>query len=326
MRICIAGAGGTGGHFAVKLAEAGQDVSVIARGAHLAAIQNSGLTLLEGDKTLNQPVRAASDAAELGVQDFVIVGVKATGLQAIAASLAPLIGPRTLVAFPQNGMSWWYPLDLPSHLPPPPHIPIFDRKDDFLPLMEKPQIAGGSIYSANELAAPGIIQNNSPGRNSLTLGLITPGFETELATVQAALRAAGIESPVVADIRRIVWSKLLVNMTGSTIALATESMATVCRTDPALEEIYRRLVEEGLTIAAAYGYNLRDSISGEKLLARMVDHKPSLLQDYEHGRPMEIAEIVQAPAIFARAQNIPAPIMDTLSAVVSRRAKDKGLF
>jgi 2-dehydropantoate 2-reductase len=237
----------------VKLAEAGQDVSVIARGAHLAAIQNSGLTLLEGDKTLNQPVRAASDAAELGVQDFVIVGVKATGLQAIAASLAPLIGPRTLVAFPQNGMSWWYPLDLPSHLPPPPHIPIFDRKDDFLPLMEKPQIAGGSIYSANELAAPGIIQNNSPGRNSLTLGLITPGFETELATVQAALRAAGIESPVVADIRRIVWSKLLVNMTGSTIALATESMATVCRTDPALEEIYRRLVEEGLTIAAAYG-------------------------------------------------------------------------
>jgi 2-dehydropantoate 2-reductase len=326
MRICIAGAGGTGGHFAVKLAAAGHDVSVIARGAHLAAIETDGLTLHEGGLSTTQRVRASAEAAPLGVQDFVLVGVKATGLRGIAASLAPLIGPKTLVGFPQNGMSWWYPLDLPAHLPAPPHVPVFDLAADFLPLMAAPQIAGGSIYSANELAAPGVVKCNSPGRNSLTLGLITTGFEAALAAVQAAFDGAGVSCPVVDDIRRTVWSKLLVNMSGSTIALATESMSSICKTDPALGEIYVRLVEEGLNIAEAYGYNLRDAVTAEKMLSRLVDHKPSLLQDYEQRRPMEVAEIVLAPALFARAKGIAVPTLDTLAAVVSRRARERGLL
>ncbi len=325
MRICVVGAGGTGGHFAVKMAAAGHDVSVIARGAHLAAILANGLTLREGEKSLTAHPRAAEHATAFGEQDFVLVTVKATGLAGIAETLAPLIGPRTLVAFPQNGMSWWYPLALPAHLPAPPDLPIFGRAHDFLAMMTESQIAGGSIYSANELVSPGIIRNNSPGRNTLTLGLIAPGFEAALADVQTALEAAGIASPHVPDIRRVIWSKLLVNMSGSTIALAIENKASTIRDDPALAEIYRRVVNEGLQIAAAHGYTLEE-VDGAKMLARLVEHKPSLLQDYEQRRPMEVAEIIEAPAAFARAANIATPTLDVLAAIVTRRAKDRGLI
>jgi len=326
LRICVVGAGGTGGHFAVKLASAGQDVSVIARGAHLSAIRADGLTLLEGGQTLNAPLRASESGEELGTQDFVLVTVKATGLGGIAENLSKLVGPRTLVAFPQNGMSWWYPLGLPSHLPAPPKLPIFARADDFLGVMTQPQIAGGSIYSANEILHPGVIRNNSPGRNTLTLGLIAPGFEAALESVQTALEAAGIASPQMPDIRRVIWSKLLVNMSGSAIALATENEASICREDAALAEIYRRVVNEGLQIAAAHGFPLEDSVDADKMLARLVDHKPSLLQDYEQCRPMEVAEIIEAPVAFAHAANIATPTLDVLAAIITRRAKDRGLL
>jgi len=322
----VVGAGGTGGHFAVKLARAGHDVSVIARGAHLSAIEADGLTLLEGEQTLNARPRASESGEKLGAQDFLLVTVKATGLAGIAGSLAPLLGPRTLVAFPQNGMSWWYPLGLPAHLPTPPKLPIFERADDFLGLMTPPQIAGGSIYSANEVLQPGVIRNNSPGRNSLTLGLIAPGLEAALDEVRAALETAGVTSPNVPDIRRVIWSKLLVNMSGSAIALVTENKASICREDAALAEIYLRVVAEGLQIAAAHGYALQDSVDGAKMLARLAEHKPSLLQDYEQRRPMEVAEIIEAPVAFARAANIATPTLDVLAAIIYRRAKDRGLL
>ncbi len=327
MRICVLGAGATGGHFAVKLAARGHEISVVARGAHLAAIQSGGLTLHEGENSLTMPVRASAQASELGVQDFVIVGVKATGLAGITEQLRPLVNEHTLVAFPQNGMSWWYPVALPPHLPTPPALPIFDIAHDMMNFLTADQIVGGSIYSANELNAPGLIRNNSPGSNRLTLGTIVPGAsQARLQEIQAALTESGIAAPPVDDIRRVIWSKLLVNMSGSTIALATENRSSICRTDTALAEIYRRLVQEGLEIAAAHGYPLAEQINPDTMLARLVDHKPSLLQDYEQGRPMEVAEIVLAPAAFARAAGIATPTLDTLAAIVTRRARDRGLM
>jgi 2-dehydropantoate 2-reductase len=325
LRICILGAGGTGGHFAVKLAAAGHDVSVVARGPHLAAILQSGLVLHEGEQTLRCRPRASASTADLGVQDAVLVTVKATGLAGIAGSLAPLVGAETLVAFPQNGMPWWYPQALPAHLPAPPEIPIFRLAAAFMALLRPAQLVGGSIYSANELTAPGVIRNNSPGRNLLTLGLLAPERAPALERLRAALAESGVASPPVADIRHTIWSKLLVNMSGSTIAVATGNLSSICRTDPALNLVYRRVVAEGLAIARAHGYPLEAGVNAEKLLERLVDHKPSLLQDYEQRRPMEVAEIIEAPVAFARALGIPTPTLDTLAAIVGRLARDRGL-
>jgi 2-dehydropantoate 2-reductase len=326
MRICVYGAGATGGHLAVKLATAGHDVAVVARGDHLAAIRAQGLSLIEGDLQRTAQVQATDDPALLGQQDLVMTAVKATGLAAVADRLAPLVGPRTLVAFPQNGMAWWYPTGLPAGWPAPPDIAVFRLGQRFLQVLRPGQVLGGSLYSANEVIAPGVVRNTSPGRNGLTLGAIVPGREADVAQVREALEAAGIRSPAVQDIRQTLWSKLLINMSGSTIALATENRSSICRTDPALAEIYRRVIREGLEITRAHGYALDGIVDAERLLGGLLDHKPSLLQDYEQRRPMEVAEIVEAPIAFARAQGVPTPTLDTLAAIVVRRARDRGLL
>jgi 2-dehydropantoate 2-reductase len=327
LRICIYGAGASGGHFALKLAAAGHDVAVVARGAHLTEIQAQGITLIEGGHRRTAAVRASDNPAAFGAQDLVIVAVKATGLAAIADGLAHLVDAGTLVVFPQNGMPWWYPEGLASNLPAPPDLPIFRLRHGFRRFVRAAQVIGGSIYSANEVVAPGVIRNISPGSNRLTLGATVPGADADLAAVRTLLEAAGIGSPPIADIRRTMWLKLLMNMSGSTIALATESQSSICRRDPALAEIYRRVVREGLAIARAHGHALDDgTIDPDRLLAGLLDHKPSLLQDYEQRRPMEVAEIIEAPVAFARAQNVSTPTLDTLAAIVARRARDRGLL
>ena len=324
MRICVYGAGATGGHFAVKLALAGHAVSVIARGPHLNAIRDHGLTLVAGDTSCTAAVAAAEQPDRLGQQDLVLVMVKATGLTGIR--LEPLMGTDTSVVFPQNGMAWWYPRGLPADRPQPPDIPIFNVAKRFLSALKPGQVLGGSIYSSNEVIEPGVIRNGSVAHNALLVGGIIAGNDVAENIVRAALMNAGIDSPEVPDIRAALWSKLLVNMSGSTIALATERMSSVSRGDPALAAVYVRLVREGLAIARAHGYPLDGMMVPERLLAALLDHKPSLLQDFELHRPMEVAEIIGAPVAFARSLGIETPTLDALAAVVTRRARDRGLL
>jgi len=327
VRICIYGAGASGGHFAIKLARAGHDVSVIARGAHLTAIRENGLQLRTGDDVLAAKVAAGDTPAQFVPQDVVIVAIKATALPAIAAQIAPLVGKDTLVLFPQNGMTWWYPVGLPSQHPAPPSIPIFDLAAPFLNAMRSDQVIGGIIYSANEVEAPGVIKNNSPDHNRLEIAAIDAASTTRDGAVKelrAAFERAGILSPDPGDIRVAVWTKLVNNMSGSTIGLATASPSDGARKDPALSEIYCRVMREGLSIAAAHGYPL--DLDPARMLARLLNHKASLLQDYEQGRPMEIAEIVLAPVAFARAAKIATPTLDTVAAIVTKLARDRGLL
>ena len=323
MRICIYGAGASGGHFAVRLARAGHDVSVIARGPHLAAIREAGLRLKTGGEMLSAQVSASDDAARFGVQDAVIVATKATALPAIASRMKPLVGRDTLVIFPQNGMTWWYPIGLPDTHPKPPAIPIFDLAKDFLAAMRPDQVIGGIIYSANEIEEPGVVKNNSPGHNRMEIAAIGKQQPGEVASMRQELERAGILSPDPGDIRTAVWTKLVNNMSGSTIGLATRGTSDGARKDPALSHIYRRMVREGLAIAAAHAYPL--DLDPERMLTRLINHKASLLQDYEQGRPMEIAEIVLAPLAFARAAGIATPTLDTVAAIVTKLAKDRGL-
>jgi 2-dehydropantoate 2-reductase len=139
--------------------------------------------------------------------------------------------------------------------------------------------------------------------------------------ISAVLNETGIESPVVGDIRTAVWIKLLANMSASTIALVTRNQSSISRKDPALRKIFVRLVAEGLAIAAAHGFTL--DLDAETMLSRLMDHKPSLLQDYEQSRTMEVAEIILAPAAFARARNVPCPTLDVFAALAARMAADR---
>ena len=326
MRICIYGAGAGGGHFAVRLALAGHDVSVIARGKNLEVIQAKGLRLVSGDEEISARPIATEDPAELGPQDLVVVTVKATGLAAVAEGLKPLAGPETRILFTQNGMPWWYPLGLDASAPRIPELPSFALAETFLGTVSPQHILGGLIYSANEMREPGLVVNNSPGANRLDIGAIVPAHAGDAEPFREAFRMAGIASLPVADIREAIWKKLLFNMSGSVIALATGNQSSIARRDEALGAVYLRLVNEGLAIAAAHGYALYDELVPEEMLKKTLDHKPSILQDYEHGRPMEIAEMVLAPLAFARSAEIDVPALETLSAIVARLARDRGLF
>ena len=294
-----------------------------------------------GGETLSAVVAAAEAPGDLGPQDIVIVATKATALSAIASQIAPLVGKDTLVVFPQNGMTWWYPVGLPAQHPAPPAIPIFDLAKPFLTAMRPDQVLGGIIYSANEVAAPGVIKNNSPDHNRLEIAAIdtlsahsreagNPAQDSsrsrgraDVAKLRETFAQAGILSPDPGDIRAAVWTKLVSNMSGSTIGLATRSTSDGAGKDKALSEIYRRVAREGLSIAAAHGYPL--DLDPDRMLARLLNHKASLLQDYEQGRPMEIAEIVLAPLAFARAAKLATPTLDTVAAIITKLAKDRGL-
>ena len=324
MRICVLGAGASGGHFAYRLAQAGHDISVVARGAHLAAIREGGLRFVSGDETGTASVAASDDPADLGPQDAVIVGVKATGLAAAVPLLEPLVGAHTAVLFPQNGMPWWYPVgeDLPHPLP---DLPVFRHGEGFLRYLRPAQILGGMIYTGNEVREPGLIFNSSPGRNLVTIGELIPEGTEAAQRLLDAFDGTGVEASRPANLRAAMWRKLLQNMSGSAIGLATCNPSSISRDDPRLAEVYSRIVLEGNAIAAAWNYPL--DIDPAEVMAKIPEnHRPSLLQDYECERPMEIGEIVLAPAAFARAAGVPCPSLDTVAAIVARLAIDRKLY
>jgi 2-dehydropantoate 2-reductase len=322
MRICIFGAGAVGSHFAVRLALAGHDVSCVMRGAHLEAVGANGLTLRVGQAAFTAKVNASDDSAALGPQDFVISTLKATGLSSLPTGLAPLLRNDTAVVFAQNGIPWWYDLGLSADHPPPPDLSFLDPGGRLRAAIPKERIIGGVILSSNEVVAPGVVANLSPDRNMLQIGDCDDRLSERIERLRAALNAASIASPPVSNIRQTIWSKLLTNMSMSVLCLLTGQTARAVRDDPALSEVIPRLLEEANNIAQSY-------IPEVKRVTRSgpaPDHKPSILQDYELGRAMEIDALVRAPAAFARAAGIPTPMLDLMAALAVRQARDKGLY
>lgn len=326
MKICVFGAGAGGGHLAVRLAGGGHDVSVVARGPHLEAIRSDGLSLRIAEQTLSARVKASDSPADLGAQDLVIVTTKATALRSVAQSLSPLIHGSTILVFPQNGMPWWYPVDLSGDAPAPPAVPNFALAPSFTALVDPDRICGGVIYSANVVGAPGVVVNKSPDFNRFVLGPVRTGGLGYCEQVRATLDACGIDARIVPDIRDAVWRKLIANITGSIIALVTASTSGQCRQHAGLRHVFHEAVAECRAIAKAHGFALADMISSRQMLDKLLDHRPSILQDYEQNRPMEIGEIVLAPLAFARAAGIPTPTLNVLASIAATLASNRNLF
>jgi 2-dehydropantoate 2-reductase len=322
MRICIFGAGAVGSHFAVRLALAGHDVSCVMRGPHLEAVKANGLTLRAGNAEFSARVRASDDPAALGPQDIVVSTLKATALGSLATGLPPLLADHTAVVFAQNGIPWWYDIGLPADHPPPPDLGFLDPGGRLRAAVSRERIVGGVIFSANEIAAPGVAVNNSPERNMLLVGECDDRPSKRIERLRALLDAASIQSPPAAKIRDAIWSKLLTNMSMSVLCLLTGQTARAVRQDPALADVVPRLLEE----AQAIGQSCCAGVQRVTRSGPAPDHKPSILQDYESGRPMEIDALARAPQAFARAAGLSTPMFDLLTALAIRQARDKGLY
>jgi len=322
MRICIFGAGAVGGHFAARLAAAGHAVSVVARGEHLAAIRERGLVVLHGDERIEARVRASDQPAELGPQDVVISTLKANALPALAAGIGPLLTSDTAVVFAQNGIPWWYGSGLARSRPTPPDLSRLDPDGALARTVGVNRTLGAVIWSANTVVEPGVIRNGTPRSNLLVVGEADDRVTPRLTALREALEQAGIRSPATADIRQTIWSKLVQNLAYSTLGLLLGTGINVIEEDPALGEMALRLTAEGTAVAAAHGITVEPQPrprSGNR-------HKPSILQDYERGRPLELDTMIMVPLAFARAANVATPSLDITAAIAAGRAVEKGLY
>ena len=322
MRICIFGAGAVGSHFAVRLALAGHEVACVMRGAHLEAVKARGLTLRVGDAEFSARVSASDDPAALGPHDIVISTLKATGVSSLATGLPPLLRDDTSVVFAQNGIPWWYDIGLPADHPPPPDLSFLDPGGRLRATIPRQRIIGGVIFSANELVAPGIVVNNSTDRNMLLVGECDDRAGERIDRLRAALDDALIQSPPEPRIRETIWTKLIGNMSISVLCLLTGQTVKAAVQEPALRDVLPRLLQEAQAIARSCCPDVRRDTRG----GAPADHKPSLLQDYELGRAMEIDALVRAPAAFARAAGLSTPMLDMVAALAIRQAHAKGLY
>jgi 2-dehydropantoate 2-reductase len=320
MKVCIVGAGSIGGLLAVGLVQAGASVSVVARGAHLLAIQERGLTLIAEDGSeKNVRLQASQSLADLGPQDVVVLGMKAHQIASVAPELHHVSCPDTRVLTTQNGVPWWYfeKLDSPyagqrlSSLDPDGeiarHIPV-DR------------VIASIAYPAAEIAAPGVIRHIEGNRFSL--GELDGSKSPRLRELSELLHAGGFRAPMVSDIRSEIWLKLWGNCSFNPIsALTHASLADICDFAPS-RELAANVMREAQAIGDKLGVRFLVSLEKRIAGARAVgQHKTSMLQDVEAGRPLELDALVASVLELGRITDTPTPHLTALYACASLLAK-----
>jgi 2-dehydropantoate 2-reductase len=324
VRICIFGAGAIGGFMGARLARAGADVSLVARGPHLAAMQADGLTLIEEEGTFTVPVTASADPAALGPQDYVVITLKAHSVPAIVPKLAPLIGPDTTIVSGVNGVPWWYFYGVEGPLAGT-RLASVDPGDVQWTGLGPERMLGCVVYPAAEVVEPGVIRHVEGNRFSLG----EPSGEKSARAVKLseALAEAGLKAPVRPRIRDEIWVKLWGNLSFNPISALTHATLDVLCTDPGTRKVARDMMLEAQAIAEALG--VRFPIDVDRRIdggAAVGPHRTSMLQDLDAGRPMEIDALVSAVQELGRLTGTSTPTIDTVLALVRLRAATAGLY
>jgi 2-dehydropantoate 2-reductase len=324
MKICIYGAGAIGGYLGVQLARAGADVSLVARGAHLAAMRERGLTLLAGEEKHTAHPRCTDVPAELGVQDYIIITLKAHSITGVIEKMQPLLGPHTRIVTAVNGIPYWY-FHKHGGQYENSTLESIDPGGRQWREIGAERAIGCIVYPATEIEAPGVIRhvygNNFPlGEPS---GEITPDVQ-RLADLFVA---AGLKAPVLDRIRDEIWLKLWGNVCFNPISALTHATLDVICTDPATRALSRAIMMETQGIAETFGVKFRVDVERRIEGARKVGaHKTSMLQDLERGRPMEIDPLVTVVQEMGRLTGVATPALDSVLAMVTQRARIAGLY
>ena len=324
MKICIYGAGAIGGHLAVRFHRAGAEVCVVARGAHLEAIQARGLTVHAIDGTHHAPVRASADPSALGRQDAVLVTVKAPALPVVAASIKPLLGADTPVAFVMNGIPWWY-FDHLQGAHEGRSLPRIDPGDVLRRALGPGRAIGGVVYSASAVTEPGVIVVEQP-KSRVILGEPDGTMSDRVQTLCNLITKGGISGEATTAIRTEIWNKLISNLSGGTLAVLTGSAPKGIYGEPAAEQAALRMMQEATSIAQALGADPATDHTRRIGGQRSMDHKPSILQDLELGRPMEVDGMFDAPLALAHLAGVEVPTLELMVALCKLRARSAGLY
>jgi 2-dehydropantoate 2-reductase len=317
MKICIVGAGAIGGMLGVKLALTGHEVTLILRGANLEAVRQNGMTLIEedGNELLARPALVTSVIAEAGKQDVVILGMKAHQVAAIAAELPALMHAETRVVTMQNGIPWWYFHKLPGAWEGTP-VKAVDPDAVIARHIDVNRVIGSVVYPASEVIRPGVIKLIEGNRFSL--GELDGSDTPSIRAIADAFKAAGFKAPISKDIRSEIWLKVWGNLSFNPIsALTHATLEDICLYGPT-RELAAAMMREAQTIGEALGVQFKVSLDKRIAGAQAVgQHKTSMLQDVEQGRPLELQALVAAVMELGRITQTPTPTIDAVYALAS---------
>jgi 2-dehydropantoate 2-reductase len=324
VKIAIFGAGAIGGLIGAKLAAAGTEVTLIARGPHLAAMQANGLTLKSPDGMITVHPRCVADAGDAGIQDYVVVSLKAHALPAAAPQIARLVGPDTAIVTAINGVPYWYFYGLDG--------PWRDRRIESVDpggvvwrTLPPSQAIGAVVYPAAEVVAPGVIEHSYGDRFSL--GEPDGSRSERVERLARLLIAAGLKAPVRPRIRDEIWVKLWGNLAFNPLSALTCATLDRLTRAPDLRAVARQMMGEAQAVAEALG--VRFAIGIDRRIegaAEVGEHKTSMLQDLERGRPMEIDALLGAVVELGAVTGRPTPLCETVLALVRERARQAGCY
>lgn len=325
MKICIYGAGAIGGYVAVELAQVpGVEVSVIARGAQLAAIREKGLTLRIDGTERSARVTATDNPAELGPQDYVIVALKAHQAWEVADQMAPLLGPDTAVVTCQNGVPWWYFHGLEGEFKDF-HLQSVDRDDRQWDIIGPERAIGCVVYPATDIAEPGVVVHKYG--NKFAIGEPSGENSERCQRLAEAMEMGGLKAPVLPNIRDEIWLKLWGNLCFNPISALTGATLDVVATDPATRALSAAMMQEAHDLATKIGAGFR--VDMERRIngaAKVGPHRTSMLQDLAKGRAMEIDALVTAVQEIGKLVGVPTPNLDIVLGLVQQLGRSNGLY
>jgi 2-dehydropantoate 2-reductase len=314
MKICVYGAGAIGGYLGAQLALTDCDVTLIARGSHLEAMRDNGLTLLIGDEKKNVAIACTDDPATIGPQDYVILTLKAHSVAPIVEQIAPLLGTDTAVVTAQNGILWWYFYGLRGPWENQ-HLKAADPGGRIWQAIGPERAIGCVVYPSCEIVSPGVVRHISGNR--FMLGEPDGSKSERVLALAKILTHAGLKAPVRTNIRDDIWLKLWGNATFNPISALTSATLEQMAADNDVRALIREMMLECEQVANKLGVrfpvDLEARIEGA---GRVGAHKTSMLQDLEHGRPLEIDALVSVVAELGRLVGVPTPLIDAILALL----------
>jgi 2-dehydropantoate 2-reductase len=324
VKICIVGAGAIGGVLGIRLAEAGHDVSLLARGAHLAALRENGAKLIDHRGETQVRVAASDNPADFGPQDFVVITLKTPSLPAVVPTLSPLLGEDTAVVTAMNGIPWWFCQHLDGPLKGR-QLQSIDPDGALVAALPPARIIGGVVHAGASVSEPGVIRHAAG--DLFILGEPDGSMKPRTEALGAAITEAGLTGRVTDRIHQEIWTKLIGNMGMGPISALTKLTLSGIANDRDARPIAVAMMQEAIAIGERTGLHMDMTAEARvDLGAELGDFKPSILQDLEKGRPMEIDALIGVVAELGRLVDVPTPTIDIVLALQRAQARFAGLY
>ncbi len=323
-KVAIVGAGAIGGWMGVHLARAGAQLSVLARGETLSSLQTNGLQLQQGGTQHTVAAKASGDAAALGVQDLVVISVKAPALASVAAQVGPLIGPNTVVLTAMNGVPWWFLQGFGG--------PVAGRALDSVDpggaiarALPAPHIIGGVVHASCSVDAPGVVRHHFG--DGLIVGEPSGAMSARAQALHALLLQAGFQATLSPQIQKDIWYKLWGNMTVNPVSALTGATTDRILDDELVRDFISNVMREAKAIGERIGIPIAQEPEDRHAVTRKLGaFRTSMLQDVQAGKPVELDALVGAVRELGRMCGVATPFTDALLGLSRLHARSLGLY